>query len=65
MNNLLVKIANKIIHKNGCFTLDLKSKIIVNGMIFTITEINQTSDCFKNDISIKASDLIPVPEWKN
>lgn len=65
MNNLLVKIASKIIHKYGCFNLDLSSRIIVNGIVYTINEINQTSDCFKNDISIKASDLIPVPEWKN
>ncbi len=65
IKRLLVKIASKIIHRYGHFNLDLNSRFIVNGTIYTITEMSQTRDCFKNDISIKASDLIPVAEWKH
>lgn len=56
---LLVKVASKIIHKYGCFHLDLKSTIIVNDKSYVINSMTVTRDYFKRDLSIEASDIIP------
>jgi hypothetical protein len=62
IKRLLVSIASKIIHKYGCFNLDLKSTIIVNGKVYVINSITVTRDFFKNDLSIEASDIIPFKQ---
>ena len=56
---LLVKIASKIIHRYGCFHLDLRSTIIVNNHAFVINSMNVTREYFKTDLKIEASDIIP------
>ena len=59
IKRLLVRIASKIIHKYGCFNLDLKSTIVVNDGVYVINSMTVTRNFFKNDLSIEASDIIP------
>lgn len=54
----LVRIASKIIHRYGCFNLDLKSHVIVNDKVYVINRMTVSREFFKNDLSIEASDII-------
>ena len=62
MKKLLVKLASKIIHRYGCFYLDLKSRIIFNNTVYVVNSISTSRDYFKHDLSIEASDIIPFKD---
>ena len=56
MRNLLLKLSHIIIKKYGVIPLNMKDKVLFNGMIFEVQSYNLSREYFKSDLEIKLSD---------
>lgn len=56
MKNILLKFAHWIIKKYGVIPLDMKDKVLFNGIIFEVQSYNLSREYFKSDLEIKMSD---------
>lgn len=56
---LLVKFADRITRKYGCFNLAIGDTVIVNNRAYVINQLRTSKEYFKHDLVVEASDIIP------
>lgn len=64
MKKILLKFAHFILKKYGVIPLEMKDKVLVNGMVFEIQEWTLSQDFFKTDLEIKMCDCFQFIDSK-
>lgn len=64
MKTLLLKFAHFILKRYGVIPLDMRDKILYNGVIFEIQNCVMSREFFKTDLEIKASDCLKCVDKK-